>query len=385
MFRKTVTLILLLAAILVFTGCASMLDGEYTAVTKHQESSEMPGDNNSVRAISTYDELQRALSGFVSEHTRTGLLRFYDYDGELEDDLELACLEISRNTPLGAYAVDYMSSSLTRIVSYYEAEISINYKRAKSQIDDIVTAVSKEAFNIALYNTLKDFDSALVVSTDVITITEESIREFIEKSYYENPLDIVVIPTTTIEMFPDNADKRIVEITHNYEYSVRNLETMKTAFSDRIKEVAQEIEVVDTGTALLELCNAVCEITEYDGSSAGSIEYNRQNRLFTAYGVFVDELALGEGYAMAYKALCDLLDLECYVVIGRLNDVMHAWNIVELEGDYYHVDVSMCDENGIEAAFLKSDSDIRNEYWWDTENYNKCDGLLTYFDISERQ
>ena len=47
-----------------------------------------------------------------------------------------------------------------------------------------------------------------------------------------------------------------------------------------------------------------------------------------------------EGMALAYKALCDTIGIECTVVEGRLDRTEHYWNIVTLEGDSYHVDTS---------------------------------------------
>jgi transglutaminase/protease-like cytokinesis protein 3 len=87
---------------------------------------------------------------------------------------------------------------------------------------------------------------------------------------------------------------------------------------------------------------------------------------------------VGEGYAMAYKALCDELGLECYVVQGTYNARPHAWNIVGIDGSYYHVDVAMCDVNGMSTAFLKKDSDMKKKYTWDASKYKVCDGPLTY-------
>ena len=61
--------------------------------------------------------------------------------------------------------------------------------------------------------------------------------------------------------------------------------------------------------------------------------------------------------------------------------MIHAWNIVSLQGDYYHVDVAMGDVNGIETAFLKTDEDFMERYTWDMDNTVKCNGPLTYEDI----
>lgn len=59
----------------------------------------------------------------------------------------------------------------------------------------------------------------------------------------------------------------------------------------------------------------------------------------TIYGVFVDRKAVCAGYARAYQFLLKLMGIEAaYVSSG-----VHAWNLVKLEGDYYHLDVTWAD------------------------------------------
>ena len=52
------------------------------------------------------------------------------------------------------------------------------------------------------------------------------------------------------------------------------------------------------------------------------------------------------GYAMAYEALCDYLDLECYVIVGEQGGEGHAWNMVKIDGEKYYVDCSFADTGG---------------------------------------
>lgn len=59
---------------------------------------------------------------------------------------------------------------------------------------------------------------------------------------------------------------------------------------------------------------------------------------FTAYGIFVRQKGVCQGYAYAFKYLMDRAGVEChYVTSDTLN---HGWNIVKLDGKYYHVDVT---------------------------------------------
>ena len=121
----------------------------------------------------------------------------------------------------------------------------------------------------------------------------------------------------------------------------------------------------------------------FDEGAARTIHvHGAQNLAATAYGALVRGSAVGEGFAMAFKALADELGFDCRVVLGYHDGQVHAWNIISLYGDYYHVDVAMSRVNGIDTAFLKTDADFEKMlYTWDRENTVRCEGALTLDDI----
>ncbi|MBE6648678.1 MAG: hypothetical protein E7614_04065 [Ruminococcaceae bacterium] len=71
---------------------------------------------------------------------------------------------------------------------------------------------------------------------------------------------------------------------------------------------------------------------------------------FTAYSVFVRGEGVCQGYSYAFKYLMDAVGIECHYVSSNTLD--HGWNIVKLDGEYYHVDVTGNDAvakyNGVE-------------------------------------
>ena len=82
---------------------------------------------------------------------------------------------------------------------------------------------------------------------------------------------------------------------------------------------------------------------------------------------------------MSYKLLCSILGIRCTVVEGTFSGTKHFWNIIELNGEYYHVDPSICDFAGLTVAFLKNDSEfIALGYQWDITKYKPCTGTLKY-------
>lgn len=62
---------------------------------------------------------------------------------------------------------------------------------------------------------------------------------------------------------------------------------------------------------------------------------------FDAYNVFVDKKAVCQGYALAVEALMDKLGIPCELVTS--NSIDHAWNMVKMNGKWYHMDVTWND------------------------------------------
>lgn len=111
---------------------------------------------------------------------------------------------------------------------------------------------------------------------------------------------------------------------------------------------------------------------DQEGVDAGNESWNTH----TAYGALVDGLAVCQGYGAAYDLVLGRLDIPCTVVIG--NDGNHGWNMVELDGIWYYVDVTWDDpvpDQGFDAAvlhtfFLRSDESMASlgHYGWTAEN-----------------
>lgn len=93
---------------------------------------------------------------------------------------------------------------------------------------------------------------------------------------------------------------------------------------------------------------------------------------FEPYGVFIKGVAVCEGYAEAFKLLMDIAGIECNIVIGTVGEeeTLHAWNMVKLDGDWYHVDVTFDDPypETAEIVYLYlnvTDDILSKDHSWD--------------------
>lgn len=83
---------------------------------------------------------------------------------------------------------------------------------------------------------------------------------------------------------------------------------------------------------------------------------NNQNII----SVFLNRETVCQGYASAMQYLMSLLDVPCVIVTGTANGGPHAWNMVQLDGEWYYVDVTWGnsayhDENENDVKYVEYD------------------------------
>jgi len=375
----------LLALLLALCGCSSFLDSEYEQISDHDAvaSDNDDEDESDVVTVSTYTGLKNAILTMVKNGKETGTIRLQNYDGEPAEDISKAISEVGQSTPFGAYAVDYFDHDKAQILSYYELYLTINYKRTAKQIGNIISTYSTTQAEEILREAVSESDTYLAILSSSGIASESFIYEYLEGYYYENPLQMLLLPEISINIYPESGSQRIAEIEFTYGDSAVDISDMLEELNARAESLSEETKAMSTseGVRTILLCASLSEVVVPESE----VNSEEQTNIITntAYGALVGGVSDSEGYAMAFKALCDLMDIECYVVAGQLAEQSHFWNIVNIDGSYYHVDPIMCDVNGIETAFLLSDSAmLGEEYKWNTENYVLCEGTLTYYDFA---
>ena len=177
----------ILAVCLLLTGCTSLLEREYTIVEEHS-SKFWEGEAANILRAESYQDLVNDLLLLVGSHTEDALLRLYNYedDAVVADALERAAAEVQQQTPMGAYAVEYITTEKQRQRSYYEVSIHISYRRTTEQILAVVNATSTAALPALLDSAMEAEKPELAVrvsywGTDEQAQVEQMVAEARER------------------------------------------------------------------------------------------------------------------------------------------------------------------------------------------------------------
>ncbi|MBR5283659.1 MAG: hypothetical protein IKU27_01205, partial [Clostridia bacterium] len=80
---------------------------------------------------------------------------------------------------------------------------------------------------------------------------------------------------------------------------------------------------------------------------AEKVTYIESGNAHNAYGALVEGEAVCEGYAEAFQALLHRVGIRSFIVTGESQDQPHGWNLVRIDGEYYHVDLTWDDQDEV--------------------------------------
>ena len=115
---------------------------------------------------------------------------------------------------------------------------------------------------------------------------------------------------------------------------------------EEINQAMAQIEQVKNQILQNKTGNTYDDIKMVHDYLVDSISYDSslsKENIYNIYGALVNRECVCEGYARAFKYLLDELDIPCVMVIGTGTNSQgetenHAWNYVQLNGNWYAVD-----------------------------------------------
>lgn len=178
----------------------------------------------------------------------------------------------------------------------------------------------------------------------------------------EDPIDASAVSQW---WWGNQGNEYIIEI--DYAFDRDELIAMKEETPKLVKEAAAQIDV--TGLNDYEI---VCAVNDY---LCDTIYYPESEPYepvtHMAYGAFENGCAVCEGYACAAKLLLNELGILCDIEVGTCTTGGgHAWNLVQLDGNWYQMDVTWNDGSPDRADYLLvTDDYMKKSRTWDESLY----------------
>jgi hypothetical protein len=366
--KRTRYIASLLAFIFLLSGCSSLWEREVYMRSPHiaPEDADLSG---ATLTVNSYATLRNAIIGVIRDGESEADIRVTDYPGGLTS-LSVAALlnEIQTDEPIGAYTVDFMAFDLNPVLSQHILSLNIVYRH---EVRPPITPVSgRRGLEEAVHSLLNERRSLLTVEMRYFYARDHDAESMIRAFYYGNPGWAMEYPGVSVTLYPPSGGdrsslSRIVEAALDWQTPAYELE--RKSFDTEAHAIFLLSEMpVFTGSAEETDAQAVLWLYE---TLRDTVQVNREagepsrGDAYTAYGALVRGDAVSEGAAMAFKLLCDMLDINALVVTGYYRGGEHAWNLVRLGDTWYHVAV-------VPGIFLQSDeSEAMESFHWTEAHY----------------
>jgi len=151
-------------------------------------------------------------------------------------------------------------------------------------------------------------------------------------SYYKDTTQVQKIIFSYSEYYSKN-EAGVLQVDMN------KINAYKTARTRALSVVKEGMTDVEKALVLHDYLTLNCA---FDYENYLNHERDPQHKIpsksLSSYGALVDGMAVDSGYAMAYAELLRNVGIPCYVVSGV--EYGNTWNLIYVNGNWYHVDVS---------------------------------------------
>lgn len=276
---------------------------------------------------------------------------------------------------------DVKNALLNSFKRYKNKSFSLNFKLQNLSID-----INNILYQIEDTNADILYGRNIQMMSKIYTIGNKNLTLISLSSKLLNSSDEINLNRDII-----STDNAVKDNGLNNNETATNKAKKETALNNKIKETIQAI--IKPGMTQLQkelaIHDYVVNNTRYDSENYKTGELPDDD--YTAYGILINKTGVCQGYAEAVKKLLDYVGIKNIIVTGTASNgsgiESHAWNIVQIDGEYYHLDTTWDDpvmNDGSNVLrhdyFNVTDKEIDQNHSWDTANYPECTSTKASFD-----
>jgi hypothetical protein len=224
-------------------------------------------------------------------------------------------------------AIEYQPKNEITLTAYYgRSKLSSNERKIYDYI----------------YGCLKE-NMHLVVFLEGVDVSRENLRKIINCIIFDNP-DLISVYHSYREYRGNTDDKlyrlEIGEREDSYKTAAKLSEANAV-----LNGIIEPLKTKSDYDKVKGVHDWLCKNVVYDTEIVGkSLEEQAKSDSYNLYGAFVKKKGVCEAYAEAFQYAMYKLGVQCLRVSGVTDTgVNHVWNIVLIDNQYYHIDVTYDD------------------------------------------
>lgn len=352
--KKIFCILLILCMCLAVSGCHFWMDGSYHSVTPHMP--EILDSKQDAVTIDSEEQVLSVLTQQIEQGSTSTVIYCRDTDEEaLERAMASAVSNLSVNNGIFAYAVDDILYKIGQRNSQMTISVQVSYLHDKQELQKIQQAADMQAATEIIGQALTDCEAGIVLR--VKQYADMDVAQFVQDYVDMNPDVCMELPQVTAMLYPDKGEDRVLELTFTYQTSrdaLRNMqESVQPVFSSAKNYVNVDADITEQYSQLYAFL-------------MGRDTYTLSTSLTPSYSLLNHGVGDSKALAIVYAAMCRQSELECKVVSGTRDGEVWYWNVVEVNGNYYHLDLYMCSQGD---GFQMKTRDQMINYVWDYSAY----------------
>lgn len=359
--KRFFALFLLLALCVGLTACDRWVKNDYSVITPHVEqppSESAPSQQEQPPTVSNRTELRGAVLSFIRNWTEQGSIFVRAYQGNISEDLQETILYATQEDPIGAYAVDYMDAEYN---GTDRIGVNIVFRRSAAEVDAIVTVSGNSSACAKIQQALEAFDISLTLR--IRNYQEMDFAQYIRSYSLQHPETVAALPEVSAEVYPKEGETRILELHFSYSVSRDEMRLMQSSVDTILSSASSYIR---SGKDDLQKARLLYRFL------TARFTYSLSEEVPTtpAYSLLCLGKAHSLSFASVFYAECIAANLDCLIVTGSKDGEAYYWNLLRVEGEYYHVDLmrSLTREES-ELRLLYSPELSQEDYVWDASLY----------------
>ena len=198
------------------------------------------------------------------------------------------------------------------------------------------------------YHAIKTGLQSLAPSFQIPRLEHKELSDVFFMVRLDNP-EIFYSTTFKYKFYQDSGN---AEMIPEYMFEKSKIQDHQKAMKSRVEKLARSAMKMSEQEKLLYIHDFICENVYYD-------------KLKKAYsheiiGPLGQGVGVCEGIAKAVKILCDALGIWCIIALSEANPEQgikyrHAWNVVRINGKYYHLDATFDNSLGKKLNLIRYD------------------------------
>lgn len=348
-------LALCLALCLALSGCTGWMDGSYVSIKPHTEKND-PSNQGRI-TVASREEIQQALEKLIERGSETGKLYVVGLTKEAaQEAMTQAVADVLRLHPVAVFVAEDITWELGMAANETALAVTVHYNQNRAQLHNIRKAASMDAMVSLIGTALRNCEPHLIVQVSDYTATDfmQLVRDYGD-AY---PEQVMEQPQLAVEMYPEKGAARVIELRFFYQTDPQSL-----------KEMQEYVQPVFSA-ATMYVMGEDDHLRKYDQLHSflmGRNDYTLATSLTPAYSLLRHGVGDSRAFAVVYAAMCLDAGLECRVVSGTCQGEPRFWNMICVDGSWWHTDLL----GSPGALRMLSDAEMAG-YVWDYSAYPAC-------------